>query len=197
MDAITVTFLAIGGLAVLLMILSLAGGHTHVGHVHLGHVDLGHLHLGHLHLGDAGGGHGTELTLPSIAGFIGAFGFAGAVVATLLDGHGSLTVLAAAGGGLVAAVPAGWLGGRLTRAAMEMPTDATLTSIDLIGSCGVIISDVPAGGYGAVRLAVAGQTMRFNARADTPLGSGTEVFVIEVPTPTSVLVVPLHPKEES
>jgi membrane protein implicated in regulation of membrane protease activity len=190
MDAITLTFLAIGGLALLLMVLSLLGGHTHVGDLH---VDLGHGHLG-----DPDGGHGgTALTLPAIAGFVGGFGFAGAVVATLLSGNGPLAVLAATGGGLLAAVPAGWLGARLTRAAMDMPTDATPTSADLVGSIGTVISDVPAGGYGAVRVAVAGQSMRFNARADTPLASGTEVFVIEVPTPTSVLVVPLHPKEES
>jgi membrane protein implicated in regulation of membrane protease activity len=192
MDAITVTFLAIGGLAVLLMLLSLVGGHLHVGHLHVGHV-----HLGHLHIGGADAGHGGgELTLPSIAGFVGAFGFGGAVVASLLRGYGSLTVLAATAAGLVVAVPAGWLGGRLTRAAMDMPTDATPTSADLIGACGMVTSDVPAGGYGEVRLFVAGSAMKLYARADEPLGRGTEVFVIEVPTPTSVLVVPLHLKEE-
>ena len=194
MDAITVTFLAIGGLAVLLMILSLVGGHLHVGHLDLGHL---HLHLGHLHVGHVDAVHGGgELTLPSIAGFIGAFGFAGAIVSTLVHGHGTVTVLAAAAGGLLAAVPAGWLGGRLTRAAMDMPTDATPTSADLIGCSGIVTSDVPAGGYGEVRLSVAGSAMKLYARADEPLVRGTEVFVIEVPTPTSVLVVPLHLKEE-
>ena len=34
-----------------------------------------------------------------------------------------------------------------------MPTDGTLTSGDLIGAVGVVITPVPVGGYGEVRLA--------------------------------------------
>ena len=37
--------------------------------------------------------------------------------------------------------------------------------------------------------------MKFNARADQPLPLGTRVFVIEVPSPTSVLVEPTSPVE--
>ena len=72
-----------------------------------------------------------------------------------------------------------------------MPTDATLTSADLIGALGVVLTEVPAGGLGEVRLAVAGQPMKFYARADRPLARGTQIFVIEVPSPTSVLVEPI------
>jgi hypothetical protein len=61
-----------------------------------------------------------------------------------------------------------------------------------VGATGTVISPVPVGGYGEVRLRVAGQPMKFHARADRPLALGTEVFVIEVPTPTSVLVEPLR-----
>ncbi|HKT05849.1 MAG TPA: NfeD family protein [Rugosimonospora sp.] len=185
MDAVTVTFLAIGGFALLLLILSLLGGHLHLGHVHLGH-----LHLGHLHGGQVGGpGGGFELTLPAIAGFLGAFGFSGAIVATLVGG-GALAAVLAVVVGLVVAVPAAWLAGRLLTAALNMATDATLTSADLIGATGVVVTPVPAGGYGEVRLAVAGQQIKFNARADGPLPRGTRIFVIEVPSPTSVLVEP-------
>jgi membrane protein implicated in regulation of membrane protease activity len=74
-----------------------------------------------------------------------------------------------------------------------MSTDATLTSNDLLGTVGVVITPVPIGGYGEVRLAVAGQQIKFNARSDQPLALGTRVFVIEVPTPTSVLVEPTPP----
>jgi membrane protein implicated in regulation of membrane protease activity len=76
---------------------------------------------------------------------------------------------------------------------MNMSTDATLTSHDLIGTVGVVITPVPVGGYGEVRLSVAGQQIKFNARSDQPLALGTRVFVIEVPTPTSVLVEPTPP----
>lgn len=189
MDAVTITFLAIGCFSLLLLVLSLVGGHVHLGHLHLGHLHIGHLHVGHAHAGSTGDG-GIELTLPAIAGFLGAFGFLGAIAASLWPGHGAGTALLAAVVGLVAAVPAGWAGGRLMRAAMDMNTDGTLESSDLVGATGVVISPVPADGLGAVRLSVAGQQIRFNARSAEPLALGTRVLVIEVPTSTSVLVEP-------
>jgi membrane protein implicated in regulation of membrane protease activity len=192
MDAVTITFLAIGFFSLLLLVLSLAGGHAHLGHLHLGHLHVGHLHVGHLHVGHAGAhpSSGIELTLPAIAGFLGAFGFGGAIAAALWSGHGAGTALLACVIGLVAAVPAGWAGGRLMRAAMDMNTDGTLQSSDLIGATGVVIAPVPADGYGAVHLSAAGQQIRFNARSAEPLAPGTRVLVIEVPTSTSVLVEP-------
>ncbi len=186
MGAVAGTFLVIGGFALLLLVLSLLGGRVHMGHLHLGH-----LHIGHLHLGHASAGHGgTELSLPVMAGFLGAFGFGGAIVASLLPGSGAITLLAAIAVGLLAAVPTAWLAGRLVNAAINISTDGTLTSNDLIGSMGVVITPVPVGGYGEVRLAIAGQQIKFNARSDQPLALGTRVFVISVPSPTSVLVEP-------
>jgi hypothetical protein len=192
-----VVFLIIGGFALLLLLLSLVGGgHLHLGHFHVGHLHLGHLHVGHLHLGHPDTGHGgAELSVPVIAGFLGAFGFGGAIVESLLPGRGGTGLLIAIVIGLLAAVPTGWLAGRLVNAAMNMSTDATLTSGDLVGALGVVITPVPDGGYGEVRLAIAGQQIKFNARADRPLALGTRVFVIEVPTPTSVLVEPTPPVE--
>jgi membrane protein implicated in regulation of membrane protease activity len=194
MGSAVITFLAIGGFALLLLALSLVGGRIHLGHLHIGHLGrlhLGHLRLGHLRLGHSSGGSGAgvELSMPVVAGFLGAFGFGGAIVASLLPGAPAATVIAA-GAGLAAAIPTGWLVGRLVEAAMNMPTDATLTSSDLIGAMGVVISAVPVGGYGEVRLAVAGTQMKLHARCDEPLALGTRVFVISVPTPTSVLVEP-------
>jgi len=190
-----VVFLIIGGFALLLLLLSLVGGgHLHLGHFHVGHLHLGHFHLGHAHVGHVGGGNGgAELSLPVIAGFLGAFGFGGAIVESLLPDRGGTGLLIAVVVGLLAAVPTGWLAGRLVNAAMNMSTDATLTSNDLLGTVGVVITPVPVGGYGEVRLAVAGQQIKFNARSDQPLALGTRVFVIEVPTPTSVLVEPTPP----
>lgn len=197
MMSAVVVFLVIGGFALLLLLLSLlGGGHLHLGHFHVGHLHLGHLHLGHAHVGHADGGNGgAELSLPVIAGFLGAFGFGGAIVESLLPGRGGTGLLVAAVVGLLAAVPTAWLSGRLVNAAMNMSTDATLTSNDLVGTLGVVITPVPVGGYGEVRLSVAGQQIKFNARADRPLALGTRVFVIEVPTPTSVLVEPTPPVE--
>ena len=188
MGGIVVTFLALGGFALLLLVLSMIGS-THIGHLHVGHLHLDHFHLGHLHLGHAHAGHsGTELSLPVISGFLGAFGFGGAIAATLAGGHGGGALVAGLVVGLLAAVPTAFLAGKLVNAAMNMSTDATLTSADLVGVSGVVMTPVPAGGYGEVRLAVAGQQLKFNARSDQPLARGTRIFVIEVPSPTSVLV---------
>lgn len=188
MSAVAGTFLAIGGFSILLLGLSLVGARLHLGHIHFGHWHIGHWHIGNLHAGHAGHG-GMELSLPVIAGFLGAFGFGGAIVASLVPG-GGFAWFAATLVGLVAAVPSGWLAGRMMRAAMNMSTDATLSSSDLLGAAGVVISPVPADGLGEVRLAIAGQQMKFYARSDQPIPLGTRVFVIAVPTPTSVLVEP-------
>jgi membrane protein implicated in regulation of membrane protease activity len=185
MDAVTGTFLAIGGFAVLLMVLSLIGG-SHIGHTHVGdfHLDFGHGHVD---------GGGFQVTLPAIAGFIGMLGFGGAIVAALLPFGGVPAVLLALLGGLLLGVPAAWLAGRLMAAAMDMPTDATPTSSDLLGAVGTVVTDIPAGGLGEVRVTSGGQPIKVYARADTPIPRGTQIFVIEVPTPTSVLVEPLPP----
>src|SRR5256885_2188367 len=183
MSGIVVTFLALGGFALLMLVLSMLGGHLHLGHLHLGHM---HLHLGHGHV-QVGHGGGTDLSLPVIAGFLGALGFGGAIGATLAGGTGALALVVGLVIGLVAAVPAGFLAGKLVNAAMNMATDATLSSDDLLGTSGVVITPVPDGGFGEVHLAVAGQQVKFNARAAEPLARGTRVFVIGVPSPTSVL----------
>jgi membrane protein implicated in regulation of membrane protease activity len=182
MDAVTGTFLGIGAFAVLLMLLSLIGG-AHLGHFHVGHVDV---HLGHGHAGADSGG--MQFTLPAIAGFIGALGFGGAIVVSLLPFGGTAAVLLALLVGLVVAVPAAWAAGRLMAAAVNMPTDATPTSSDLLGAIGAVVTDIPAGGLGEVRLSSAGQQLKVYARADAPIARGAQVFVVEVPTPTSVLV---------
>ena len=56
MSAVVAVFLGIGGLALLLLILALVGGHLHLGHVHIGHLHVGHFHLGHPGAGQAHGG---------------------------------------------------------------------------------------------------------------------------------------------
>jgi membrane protein implicated in regulation of membrane protease activity len=150
---------------------------------------VGHVHLGHVGHAPAGG-PGLRLTLPAVAAFLGTFGFVGAIAAVLSGTTGTSAAVVATLCGVVAGLPAAWLANRLMDAAMRMNTDATLSSSDLVGATGVVIRSVPAGGYGEVRLSIAGQPMKFNARADQPLARGTSVFVIEVPSPTSVLVEP-------
>lgn len=163
----TLVFLIIGGSGVAVLTLGL--------------LDTGTLHIGHP---DVNG----PVTVEAVAGFIGAFGFGAAIASELLPGRGAGQVAAAAGVGLLAAVPTGYLAVRLSRAARGMRTDATPTRFDLIGALGVVVTRIPVSGYGEVRVRVGGQPVKLNARAEKPIPAGTPIFVIEAPSDTSVLV---------
>ncbi len=165
----TTVFLIIGGVGLAAIVASMLFGEL--------------MQLGNI---DADG----PFSLAALASFVGAFGFAAAAVSALLPDLGGLTLLISVVAGLLAAIPAAWLAIRLTRAVMHMRTDPTLTRQDLIGSTGVVVSAVPADGYGEVRLSVAGQQIKFNARAEQAIPSGAAVFVIGAPTETSVVVEP-------
>ncbi|GAB2938954.1 hypothetical protein GCM10027280_29010 [Micromonospora polyrhachis] len=128
------------------------------------------------------------VSLEAVAGFVGALGFGGAIASELLDARTPGTVAVAAGVGVLAAVPTGWLAVRLARAARNMRTDATPTRDHLVGSLGVVVTPIPAAGYGEVRVRVGGQPVKLNAKAEEPIATGTQVFVIEALSDTSVLV---------
>jgi membrane protein implicated in regulation of membrane protease activity len=110
----------------------------------------------------------------------------GAAAAVLVPGRAA--ELAACVGGVLGAVPTGWLAMRLTRAAMNMPTDPTPTSADLVGTVGTVVTPVPTDGFGEVRVTLAGQPVKLHAKSDRPLPRGARVFVIAAPSPTSVIV---------
>jgi len=166
--AATAVFLVLGGVGIAILAASLFFGEL----LHLGHVDVD-----------------GWFSVPAIAGFIGALGFAGAIGSSLAGGDGMSAAVAGAAVGLMAALPVGWFATRLTRGLANMRTDKTLVPDDLIGASGVVVTPVPAGGYGEVRIAIAGQHLKYNARADSALPTGTAVFVIGAPTETSVIVI--------
>lgn len=166
-DTATLTFLVVGGAGVALLALGLLGSEL-----------LAAVHAG----ADA------VVPLEAVAGFVGAFGFAGAAAAALTGPATPGRWAVCAGAGVVAAVPAAVFAVRLSRAARDMPTDATPTRADLVGALGVVVTPVPAGGYGEVRVRLAGQPVKVYARADAPLPAGAAVFVVEAPTDTSVVV---------
>jgi len=169
-NAVTMAFLVIGGVSVAVLVLALvAGGAVHFMHVH---------------------GAGPR-GLPSIAGFVGAFGFVGAIGSELAPGGLRLPVALAAG--IIAALPTAFFAGKLASAAMNMHTDATPTQQDVVGTTGIVVTPVPVGGYGEVRVAMAGHQMKFNAKADQPLPVGTHIMVVEAPTASSVFVEPTTP----
>lgn len=166
-SVVTLAFLVIGGVGVLVLAATLIFGEV--------------FGLGHP---DAFGPWSLEV----IAGFIGAFGFVGAIANELLPGGTPVSGLVAAVVGVVAAVPTGYLAWRLSRAARDMRTDATPTRADLVGTLGVVVTPIPAQGYGEVRVRLRGEPVKLNARADRPIAFGANIFVVEATSDTSVVV---------
>jgi hypothetical protein len=166
-DPIAAAFLAVGGLGLVVLLLALVFGDA-----------------------DADG----AFSLPAIAAFVGGLGFGGAAVTALLpELNGVVTVLIALVGGLVVALPLAAGAVRLSAVLRDMPTEPTLTRGHLLGAQGVVVSRVPAGGLGEVRLVVAGQQLKYHARSDVALPTGTPVYVVDTPTETSVQVVSTAP----
>lgn len=146
-------------------------------------------------VGDLAGDADGPFSVPALAALLGGVGFGGAAAASLLpdglpDAGRALLALVA---GLVLAVPLAWAVVRLSRGLRDMPTAETLTRHHLVGTQGVVVSDVPSPGYGEVRLVVAGQQLKFAARSDSPLRAGTPVYVVEALSETAVHVVSTAP----
>ncbi|CAM3308310.1 NfeD family protein [Stackebrandtia soli] len=132
-------------------------------------------------------------SLPVVAGFVSALGFGGMIGSYLAPGSSSVRAFIGVGIGLLFAVPAAWLTWRLTRAAMHMPTDTTPDQDSLLGTIGVVVTPITAERPGEVRVLLAGQPVKLRARAETPMEQGTQVFVIEAESATTVLVEPTTP----
>lgn len=122
-----------------------------------------------------------------IGGFVSAFGFG----AALSDGLGTPTWLAVVVGGLVGVVFA-WFAGWLTRVVRGGGSDDTVTTEDTVGRDAKVVTGIPEGGFGVVRVLVGGHSLQLNARADAAVEPGTEVYVTAVLSPTAVAVAPVH-----
>ncbi|MFF9338956.1 MULTISPECIES: hypothetical protein [unclassified Streptomyces] len=136
---------------------------------------------------DGLGGLDGVLSLPVIAGFLSALGFTGALVlGTTGTGAGVAT-----GAGAVAGIGVGWVTWRFGRVLLHDTSAPAPRGEDLAGSSGSVVTAVPADGYGEVLLYLAGQPVKYAARADRAVPRGTEVWVESVLSPTSVLVRPV------
>ena len=123
MDPIAVALLAVGGLGLLVLVVSLLAGEI-------------------AELGDADG----PFSVPAIAAFLGGIGFGGAAATALLpELPGPATVLLALLAGLVVALPLAAGAVRLSASLRDMPTEPTLTPDRLLGAQGVVVSRVPGG----------------------------------------------------
>jgi hypothetical protein len=161
-------FLAIGVVGIVMLLVSLIVGE----HVH-----------GIL---DALGG-GDWFTGSSLAAFLGATGFGGAIVQQLTGS----TLLSVVGGVLLgvvfgALVAVGML--RLRRSDIG----GVVTTHELLNAPGVVLSDIPALGFGEIRVTRQGHMMKLNAKSAIPLATGTQVTVIDVLSATAVVVEPTY-----
>ncbi|MFF2848030.1 hypothetical protein ACFVT5_17185 [Streptomyces sp. NPDC058001] len=128
------------------------------------------------------------LSLPVIAGFVSMLGFGGAIVLGVTSlGAGPATVAGAAAG-----TGAAWLTWRFSRALMRDQTATTPRGDDLVGTAGSVVTAIPVNGYGEVMVRLGGQPMKFSARSAVAVAYGAEVWVEAAPTPTSVVVRPVH-----
>ncbi len=121
-----------------------------------------------------------------LGGFVSAFGFGAAI----MQGVGAPAVVSVPVG-IGAGVAVGWLAWWLTRLVKDGSSDGTLTPEDALGRSGRVITSIPAGGFGAVRLTIGGHSVQLNARAESPIDQGTEVHVTQILSPTAVLVAPV------
>jgi membrane protein implicated in regulation of membrane protease activity len=127
-------------------------------------------------------GHGPFST-PVIGAFLAAFGFG----AALADGAGVNTSLAALVG-LGAGMALGGIAWKFTGVLMDMPTDDSVRTTDLVGKPATVITRVPEGGYGEISVFHAGQLLKLSARSAAALPAGEPVRITAVTSATSVVV---------
>jgi membrane protein implicated in regulation of membrane protease activity len=136
--------------------------------------------------GVASGLDGDWFSTAALGGFVSAFGFGSAAV----DGAGA-PALVTGGAGIATGVAFGWFAAWLTRIVKGGASDTTPEAGDSIGREATVITAIPAGGFGAVKVPIGGHTLRYNARADAPIEAGTPVHVTGVLSPTAVTVAPI------
>lgn len=133
---------------------------------------------------DIGGG---VFSAPVIGSFLAAFGFGAALIMTSTRADATVGAL----GGLASGLVVGGLALVMMRTLMRMPTDETVTTRGLEGTPGVVITAVPAQGYGEVTIRHHGEQRKYNAMADEDLPAGTRVEVTAVLSPSAVVVAPV------
>lgn len=161
-------FIVIGAVGLALVLLSLVLGDIFDGVFDALDLDLG----------------GGIFSAPVLGSFLAAFGF-GAALIMVSTGVGAT---AGALGGLASGAAVGGVALVIMRNLINMPTDASMDSADLVGASGTVVTPIPEGGYGEVTVRHLGQLQKLNARAAGPIEAGAPIVVATVLSTSSVLV---------
>lgn len=167
-------YLVIGGVGLLIVLAALVLGEVLDGV--FGAFDL-----------DVGGG---VFSAPVLGSFLASFGFGAALVMASTNANATVAAL----GGLGSGVVVGGIALAMMRSLMSMPTDATVTTRGLEGTPGVVITPIPADGYGEVTIRHHGEQRKYNARAAEPLPVGVQIQVTAVLSASAVVVERLDPE---
>lgn len=135
---------------------------------------------------------GDLFSLAGIAAFLGAFGFGGVISLAVVDVTW-IAVIVGLAAGILAALGAASFTSWLKRSEAH----STFRSTSMVGSTARVITDIPAGGFGEVRVLGSGQSRKRAARSDVPILAGTEVWISAIVSPTAVEVTPSHALPES
>ncbi|GGU22466.1 hypothetical protein [Nocardioides albus] len=132
---------------------------------------------------------GDWYSTAALAGFVSAFGFGGAIA----YGPLGLTLVPSIVTGSVVGALFAWFALWLTQLLKEDQTDTAPSGDAAVGLDAAVITTIPAGGFGVVRVALGGHTVTYNAKApdnDEEIAPGTAVHVTGVLSPTAVTVAP-------
>jgi membrane protein implicated in regulation of membrane protease activity len=118
-------------------------------------------------------------------GFVSAFGF-GAASAVAVGAPAVLALPVGVGAGVLF----GWFATWLTRVVRNGGSDDAVQPSDAVGHSATVLTGIPDGGFGVVRVRIGGHVLQLNARADDEVPAGAEVYVTGVLSPTAVTVAP-------
>ncbi len=164
-----ITFYVIGGIGIAILVLSIV---------------LGDLFDGALSFLDVGSDFFSSAAL---GGFLGAFGFAGAIGLDATD-----NVTAGVGIGFAAGLAVGAGAGLVSSQLQRGGDESNVRTSTLTGRTATVLNAIPEGGYGEVTIGVSGHITKLNARSAAPVAAGTPVTITAVLSATSVQVAPLE-----
>lgn len=121
-----------------------------------------------------------------MGGFVAALGFGAAIAQSA-----GAPLVVATPVGVVAGLAFGWFAAWLTRLVRGGGSEDLPAAEDVVGHDAEVLTDIPADGFGVVRVHLGGHDLRRNARADEPVAVGTPVHVTRVLSPTAVSGAPV------